>query len=62
MDALKCLGVVSLKAGRSLLYKVHDVGTMFQHWRVPIPEFIKDMVEGKVCVRSPLVGTHYSYG
>ena len=48
MGVLKYLGVVSMKAGRTLLYKVSDVATMFNHWKSTIPEFVKDMVQGKV--------------
>jgi len=48
IDVMKCLGVVSMKAGRTLLYKVSDVVTMFHHWKSPVPTFIKDLVDGKV--------------
>ena len=48
MGVLKYLGVVSMKAGRTLLYKVKDVATMFNHWKSTIPEFIKEMIRGKV--------------
>ena len=50
MDVMKYLGIVSIKAGRTLLYKVNDVVTMFQHWKSTIPEFIKDIAQGKVSV------------
>ena len=49
MDVMKCLGVVSMKAGRTLLYKVADVVTMFTHWKLAVPFFIREMARGKVC-------------
>ncbi len=48
MGALKYLGVVSVKAGRTLLYKVSDVGTMFRHWKSVIPDFVQELIDGKV--------------
>ena len=50
MAMLKHLGVVSVKAGRTLLYKAVDVVTMFKHWKTSIPQFISDMAQGMVGV------------
>lgn len=48
MDVMKCLGVVSMKAGRTLLYKVADVVSMFTHWKLRVPGFIEEMARGKI--------------
>ncbi len=48
MAMLKFLGVVSVKAGRTLLYKAVDVITMFQHWRTAIPDFVHQLAQGHV--------------
>ena len=50
MAMLKHLGVVSVKAGRTLLYKAVDVVTMFRHWKTNVPNFVNDMAMGKVGV------------
>ena len=48
MGALKAAGAVGSKAGRVILYKVTDVAKMFSHWRVPIPQFMEEIINGKV--------------
>jgi len=45
---MKVLGVVSPKAGRTLLYKITDVAKMYPHWKMIIPEFIEELCAGKV--------------
>ena len=50
IGVLKYLGVVGIKAGRSLLYRAADVSKMFAHWRTVVPDFINELSKGKVCV------------
>ena len=45
---LKYFGIVSPKAGRTLVYKMSDVAKMYQHWNLTIPDFIREICEGKV--------------
>ncbi len=45
---MKTLGVIGLKAGRSLVYRVADVAKMFEHWRSHVPEYIAELCMGKV--------------
>ena len=45
---LKYFGVVSPKAGRTLVYKMSDVAKMYQHWNIAIPDFVKEICDGKV--------------
>ena len=47
---MKVLGIVSPKAGRTLLYRVSDVAKMYPHWKMMIPDFIDELCAGKVCV------------
>ena len=54
MGALKSAGAVGTKAGRVILYKVADVAKMFSHWRVPIPYFMEEILNGKVSESLPL--------
>lgn len=51
---MKMLGVVSQKAGRTLLYRISDVAKMYPHWKMIIPEFIEELAAGKVKVQSIL--------
>ena len=44
---LKYFGVVSPKAGRTLVYKMSDVAKMYQHWNIAIPDFVKEICDGK---------------
>jgi hypothetical protein len=39
---------VSPKAGRTLVYKMSDVAKMYQHWNIAIPDFVKEICDGKV--------------
>ncbi len=45
---MKLLGVVSPKAGRTLLYRVSDVAKMYPHWKMIIPDFVEELCAGKV--------------
>ena len=45
---LEYFGVVSPKAGRTLVYKMSDVAKMYQHWNIAIPDFVKEICDGKV--------------
>ena len=51
MGALKAAGAVGSKAGRVILYRVTDVAKMFSHWRVPIPQFMDEILNGQVSER-----------
>jgi len=48
MAMLKYLGVVSVKAGRTLLYKAVDIITMFRHWKTNVPDFVSSLSQGQV--------------
>ena len=48
IGVLKYLGVVGVKAGRSLLYSAGDVAKMFAYWKSSLPEFIRQLCKGKV--------------
>ncbi len=54
INLMKMLGVVSQKAGRTLLYRISDVAKMYPHWKMIIPEFIEELAAGKVKVQSIL--------
>lgn len=45
---LKNLGILGVKAGRSLVYRAADVAKMFDHWHSPVPDYLKELCEGKV--------------
>ena len=47
---LKNLGILGVKAGRSLVYRAVDVAKMFDHWHTAVPEFLKELCDGKVCM------------
>lgn len=49
MNALKEAGVVGIKACRIIIYKTSDVIKMYNHWNVPVPRYITDLSNGKVC-------------
>ncbi len=48
INLMKLLGVVSPKAGRTLLYRVSDVAKMYPHWKMIIPDFVEELCAGKV--------------
>ncbi len=48
MNALKEVGVIGVKACRSIVYKVEDVIKMFRHFRIPPPMFLHEINNGKV--------------
>ena len=58
MNALKEEGVIGTKACRAIVYKVCDVIRMFGHWGVPVPQFLHDINNGKVCMYTCM----YTYG
>ena len=45
---LKNLGILGVKAGRSLVYRAADVAKMFDHWHSPVPDYLKELCEGTV--------------
>ena len=55
MNALKEEGVIGTKACRAIVYKVCDVIRMFGHWGVPVPQFLHDINNGKVCMFTHMV-------
>lgn len=46
--ALKHLGVVEAKVGRSVLYRASDVAKMFAHWNQSPPECLREVCHGRV--------------
>ena len=50
ISLLKWIGVLGMKAGRALLYKITDVAKMFGYWHLPVSPVVKELCDGKVCV------------
>ena len=51
ISLLKWIGVLGMKAGRALLYKITDVAKMFGYWHLPVSPLVKELCDGKVrCV------------
>ena len=48
ISALKCMGAVGGKAGRSALFRAGDVCQMFEHWKNRPPLALRQLANGKV--------------
>lgn len=48
ISALKSMGAVGGKAGRSALFSASDVCRMFEHWKAHVPLVLRQLAEGKV--------------
>lgn len=48
ISLLKWIGVLGMKAGRALLYKITDVAKMFGYWHLPVTPLVKELCDGKI--------------
>lgn len=48
-NVLKNANIVGVKACKIVIFKASDIVKMYNHWNIPVPQYLVNLSAGKVC-------------